>query len=328
MSAGEGEDRQLLSPIADVRRGEAAAALLMALTMFLVLAAYYLLKTAREVFILSEGGAEVKSYSSAGQALLLLVLVPLYGAFASRVNRTAAGAVGHAVLRREPRAVPARARRRHAHRHRILPVARHLQRMVIAQFWAFAADLFSRGAGQALCSADRGRQQPGAWLGSLRAGQLDGAGGSAAAAARGLRDPGDLCGLAVVLDRIVRRTAASPSDRTDERVAAGPAVSTAALGPLSPAHRRSRGAAERGQHDRRVSLRPVRRQHGEAMFGAGARRAAARQQFIGESYSSFFSTISLVGFLLQLFVVSRVFRALGVGNALLVHPPLRSPAIC
>ena len=78
---------RLLSPIADVRRGEVASALLMTLLMFLLLAAYYLLKTAREVFILTEGGAEVKSYSSAGQAVLLLVLVPAYGAFASRVNR-------------------------------------------------------------------------------------------------------------------------------------------------------------------------------------------------------------------------------------------------
>ena len=59
----------------------------MALLMFLILGAYYMLKTAREIFILSEGGAEVKSYSSAGQALLLLALVPAYAAFASRVNR-------------------------------------------------------------------------------------------------------------------------------------------------------------------------------------------------------------------------------------------------
>src|SRR6188768_1651832 len=78
---------RLLSPIAEVRREEIASALLLTLIMFLVLAAYYMLKTAREVFILGEGGAEVKSYSSAGQALLLLVLVPAYGAFASRVNR-------------------------------------------------------------------------------------------------------------------------------------------------------------------------------------------------------------------------------------------------
>src|SRR5437899_8640903 len=85
--ADKGVVEHLLSPIADVRRGEAAGALLMMATMFLMLAGYYLLKTAREMFILSEGGAEVKSYSSAGQALMLLVLVPAYGAFASRVNR-------------------------------------------------------------------------------------------------------------------------------------------------------------------------------------------------------------------------------------------------
>ena len=78
---------RFLAPVADVRREEAPSALLMTLIMFLILAAYYLLKTAREVFILSEGGAEVKSYSSAGQALLLLILVPAYGAFASRVTR-------------------------------------------------------------------------------------------------------------------------------------------------------------------------------------------------------------------------------------------------
>src|SRR4026208_2085986 len=78
---------RLLSPIADAHRAGEASARLMTLLMFLLLAAYYMLKTAREVFILTEGGAEVKSYSSAGQAILLLGLVPAYGAFASRVTR-------------------------------------------------------------------------------------------------------------------------------------------------------------------------------------------------------------------------------------------------
>ena len=45
-----------------------------------------------------------------------------------------------------------------------------------------------------------------------------------------------------------------------------------------------------------------------------------RQQFIGEQYSSYFTYISLFGFLLQLFVVSRVFKWLGVGRSLLIHP--------
>ncbi|HEX8030612.1 MAG TPA: Npt1/Npt2 family nucleotide transporter, partial [Vicinamibacterales bacterium] len=57
-----------------------------------------------------------------------------------------------------------------------------------------------------------------------------------------------------------------------------------------------------------------------AAFGDGDASAAQRQQFIGETYSSYFSYVNLIGFLLQLFVVSRVFRFLGVGRALFVHP--------
>jgi AAA family ATP:ADP antiporter len=41
----------------------------------------------REALILSEGGAEIKSYAAAGQALLLSLCVPAYGYLASRVNR-------------------------------------------------------------------------------------------------------------------------------------------------------------------------------------------------------------------------------------------------
>jgi hypothetical protein len=78
---------RLLAHFVDVRAGEGVGALLFALNLFLLLASYYMLKTAREALILSEGGAEVKSYSAAGQAILLLVIIPLYGAFASKVSR-------------------------------------------------------------------------------------------------------------------------------------------------------------------------------------------------------------------------------------------------
>ena len=86
----------------------------MTLLMFLILGAYYMLKTAREVFILSEGGAEVKSYSSAGQAVLLLFLVPAYGAFASRVNRVQLVQWVTMFFVSQRRPVPAGARRRPA----------------------------------------------------------------------------------------------------------------------------------------------------------------------------------------------------------------------
>src|SRR4029079_14615928 len=48
--------------------------------------------------------------------------------------------------------------------------------------------------------------------------------------------------------------------------------------------------------------------------------AAERERFVGEAYSRLFSTVNLVGFLLQMFVVSRVFKLLGVGRSLFIHP--------
>jgi len=70
-----------------VRAGEGAGVLLLALNSFLLLMSYYLLKTVREPLMLTQGGAEVKAYSAAAQALLLLGIVLAYGALASRVSR-------------------------------------------------------------------------------------------------------------------------------------------------------------------------------------------------------------------------------------------------
>ncbi len=71
----------------DVRPGEAGAAFLQLANLFLLLVGYYVVKTAREPLILATGGAEMKSYASAGQALALMGFIPLYGWLASRVDR-------------------------------------------------------------------------------------------------------------------------------------------------------------------------------------------------------------------------------------------------
>jgi AAA family ATP:ADP antiporter len=76
-----------LSVFTDVRAGESGSALLLAINVFFLLAFYSVLKIIRDALILSEAGAVAASYSSAGQALLLLLFVPAYGAFAARVNR-------------------------------------------------------------------------------------------------------------------------------------------------------------------------------------------------------------------------------------------------
>jgi AAA family ATP:ADP antiporter len=78
---------RVLSVMAEVRAHEGVTALLLTANLFLLLTAYYIIKPVREALILSGGGAEFKSYTSGFQAVLLLALVPAYGAVASRVSR-------------------------------------------------------------------------------------------------------------------------------------------------------------------------------------------------------------------------------------------------
>lgn len=78
---------RILSVVTDVRAGEGVSALLLAANIFFIFVFYSALKIVRDALILSEGGAQLGSYSAAGQALVLLFLVPAYGAFASRVDR-------------------------------------------------------------------------------------------------------------------------------------------------------------------------------------------------------------------------------------------------
>jgi len=78
---------RFLRVFGDVRPGEGARVVLMFLNIFALLVGYYIIKTVREPLILLGGGAEVKSYAGAAQALTLILYVPLYGWVASRLPR-------------------------------------------------------------------------------------------------------------------------------------------------------------------------------------------------------------------------------------------------
>jgi AAA family ATP:ADP antiporter len=78
---------RVLRVFSDVRAGESGTVLLMFANLLLLLTAYYIIKTVRDALIVATGGAEVKAYSSAGQALVLMAFVPAYSWFASRVAR-------------------------------------------------------------------------------------------------------------------------------------------------------------------------------------------------------------------------------------------------
>jgi AAA family ATP:ADP antiporter len=314
---------RLLSPLADVHAGEGPGVLLLMLMMFLLLSGYYLLKTAREVFILSEGGAEVKSYASAGQAVLLLVLVPVYGAFASRVNRVqlvswvslffAINIVLFAMAEKAGLQVG-------------IPYFLWVgifNVMVIAQFWAFANDLYTPEQGKRLFPLIGVGSSLGAWLGSVRAGVVMQSFGPMRLLAGG--------GAALILCVILARLA----DRRVRRSDPSPRAAVNADEPLGD----SQSGFAMLFADRYlmliallVLLLNVVNTSGEYLFGryvvqdaitqfgAGAASQEARGQYIGEAYASFFSHVNLLGLLLQMFVVSRVFKYLGVGRSLFVHP--------
>jgi AAA family ATP:ADP antiporter len=141
---------RFLSLFADVRAGEAWTALLLIANLFFLLTGYLIIKTVREPLILTGGGAEVKTYASAGQALLLFLVVPAYGFLASKINRIRlitwitlffiSNLIIFYVLARlnAPIAVP------------FYLWVGVFNVFVLAQFWAFANDLYSEEQGRRL----------------------------------------------------------------------------------------------------------------------------------------------------------------------------------
>ena len=77
---------RVLRPFGDVQPGEGRNCVLLFVNIFLLLVAYYVLKTVREPLILATGGAELKSYAAGAQAALLLFYVPAYGWLASKLS--------------------------------------------------------------------------------------------------------------------------------------------------------------------------------------------------------------------------------------------------
>ncbi|HEX7670311.1 MAG TPA: hypothetical protein VF395_12035, partial [Polyangiaceae bacterium] len=141
---------RVFRPFARVEPEEVGSAAVLTLTVFLLLTAYYLLKTAREPLILLHGGAEVKSYASAGQSVLLVGVVRAYGSIAQRVTRLKLLAIIYLFFVSNLVVFAALARAEQP-----IGVAFFLWVGVfnvtaIAQFWSFAADIYRPEQGKRL----------------------------------------------------------------------------------------------------------------------------------------------------------------------------------
>ena len=176
---------RLLGLGADVRAGEGATVLLLALNGFLLLAAYYAIRPVRAALLLPievrlpNGsvipGSEIASYLGAVLAGLFLFIVPLYGAIATRVSRIklintvtsffiATLLVFFAMV--SSGAYPT-----------AVAITFYLwigvfSLMVIAQFWSFANDLYTPEQGKRLFAIVGVGGSVGAAVGALFTSQL------------------------------------------------------------------------------------------------------------------------------------------------------------
>ena len=118
--------------------------------IFLLLVCYSVVKTVREPLILLGGGAEVRSYAAAGQALMLMAFVPLYSAFAARVSRgkLLVGVTLFFIAGLELFTLAVTARVPYVGVAFFIWVG-IFNVSLIAQFWSFANDLYTKEAGDA-----------------------------------------------------------------------------------------------------------------------------------------------------------------------------------
>jgi AAA family ATP:ADP antiporter len=112
---------------------------------------YYVIKTVREPLIINTGGAEVKAYSAAGQAIVLMGFIPLYSWFASRVGRMrlVIGFNLFFIACLEVFYLAGRASVPYTGVAFFIWVG-IFNNAVVAQFWSYANDIYSRAAGERL----------------------------------------------------------------------------------------------------------------------------------------------------------------------------------
>jgi ATP:ADP antiporter, AAA family len=314
---------RILSIVTDVRAGEGLGAVLLTADLIVLLGGYYLLKTVRESLILAQGGAEVKAYSSAAQAILLFAVVPIYGWIATRINRNqllrwtaiffASNLLLFAYLGSKGirEAVP------------YFIWVGIFNVFTVAQLWAFATDLYTEAQGKRLFPV-------------LGVGASLGAVGGAWLAGKLIKPLGPykimlIAALALCLCAALSRWAGHViSTHAGEREKK---KDVETLGP--------RGGFQLLFSDsylRLIALLTILLNivslsgdfifgklvvsHANDVVGSSKQLLAARAAYIGTYYVNYYAWTNLVSFVIQAFLVWRIFKYIGVRGALFILPGL------
>jgi AAA family ATP:ADP antiporter len=314
-----------LGSVTEVHAGEGTTALLLALNVFVILMAYYVLKPVREALILGEGSAELKSYLSALQVLLLAYLVPLYGRFVARLSRrrlinvVTALFVGCLVGLFLAAQFGVRIG---------IPFFLWIgifNLMIVAQFWSFANDVYTKDEGERLFVIVGFGASLGAVVGARIADRL-------------IEPLGInllmLLGGSLLVGQLLLTNRIDDRERGRRLTVPRPAVMASA----PPARNNALGMVFRNRYLLLIAtmlmLLNLVNTTGEYILGSIVEDTAARlvaagetgglskSEIIGNFYSKYFSLVNVLGLVLQLFVVSRVVKHLGVAVAVMILPAI------
>jgi ATP:ADP antiporter, AAA family len=315
--------QRVLSIVTDVHAGEGFGAILLTVDLTVLLGGYYLLKTVRESLILAQGGAEVKAYSSAAQAILLFGVVPVYGFISTRMNRnqllrwTSVFVASNLLLfaylgsRGIHEAVP------------YFIWVGIFNVFTVAQLWAFATDLYTEAQGKRLFPM-------------LGVGTSLGAVGGAWIAGKLIKPVGpfnmmliaaaSLClcaGLSRWASRVISQREGEREKKKDVETL-GPQGGFQLL--VSDPYLRLLAVLTILLNIVSLSgdfvLGKLVVNHANEVVGLGKQLLAARGAYIGAYYANYYAWTNLVSFVIQAFLVSRVFKYIGIRGSLFILPAL------
>jgi len=311
---------RLLTLFTRVRPGEGRSAFLFFLHGFLLLFSYQVVKALREAFMLTKFSAEVRAYAVALIALLLMVLVPLYAVVRRRLD-------GERLLRAVTVFFASNlllfwgaAMAGWAIAFPFFIWVSIFGVMVIAQLWGFAADSFNLKSGQRLFPVI----MVGANLGAL-------AGAKSAQLAVDTLTPVGLMLVATLL-LLATLALAGPERRA---VPEGSRPVVVEHGATVPRLLGGIGLVLRDRYLLLIALLVVLlnwiNTTGEFILADFVQRDAAERvaqsggaldagTLITAFYGDFQFWVTVLGLAIQLFLVARIYRRVGVRGALLVHP--------
>jgi AAA family ATP:ADP antiporter len=317
---------RFLGVFADVHAGEGVTALLLALNVFLILMAYYILKPVREALILGEGSAELKTYMSAGQVIVLAFVVPLYAKLvASRpqmrlINTVTAFFTACLVVfyflsqAGVPLAIP------------FFIWIGVFSLMIVAQFWSFANVIYGKSEGERLFAIVGFGASLGAVVGARVADRLIEPVGIDNLLLLGAAVLGSQVLLTNYVDRreAERKAARQAAGTADKKPVKG-AVSSAAFSLVFRTRYLLLMAvmlmlANWVNTTGEYILGNIVKHHAGDLIAAGESGGLTEGQIIGDFYSKYFTYVNILSLVLQLFVVSRIVKYFGTAWAVMILP--------